>query len=276
MNISPMNKLIMRSVAGGAICAFLILSDSNSAKAYPRYNGSGTDCSTCHGFFLDNTSPKTPPTLFPSGDKHRMHRNSSYMNTDCDLCHTTGDNDNPYTGSSNGKTGVPGLGCSGCHVGSGLRAHHTRHGVTCYAAGCHSAEEPPAESVNPPYYGTAYTKANNACNDVFQANLNENWSIGDFVGLDNDGDELYDMADFDCGPPYRLISTAPEGSNLRVSWETVGGRIDAVEASANVSGGYLNVSGPITNTGVGLKTNSFVEVGGATNGARFFRVRSVP
>jgi hypothetical protein len=269
-------NLASRGLTGGVVCAFLILAVSYSAKAYPRYNGTGTDCSTCHGFFLDNKSTKTPPTIFPSGDKHRMHRNSSYMNTDCDLCHTSSDGDNPYIGSSNGKGAVSGLGCSGCHVGSGLRAHHEVNGISCYVSGCHSAEPTPAESVNPPYYGTAYTKANNPCNGVLQTNLNENWSVGDFVGLDNDGDDLYDQADFDCGPPYRLISAVPEGANLRVTWETVGGRVDAVQASANVAGGYTDVSTFITNAGVGLKTNNFVEVGGGVNDARFYRIRSKP
>jgi PKD repeat protein len=31
-----------------------------------------------------------------------------------------------------------------------------------------------------------------------QANINENWTIGDFLGLDNDGDGDYDTADQDC------------------------------------------------------------------------------
>ncbi|MCU0787384.1 MAG: hypothetical protein MUC91_04225 [Verrucomicrobia bacterium] len=127
--------------------------------------------------------------------------------------------------------------------------------------------------MNPPYYGTAYTKASNPCNDIQATNTGENWSIGDFVGLDNDGDNLFDQADFDCGPPYRLLSAAREGANLRVRWETVGGRVDAVQASANVGAGYVDVGTLITNTGVGLKTNEYVEVGGAVSDARFYRIR---
>ena len=34
----------------------------------------------------------------PGDDKHRMHRNNSYMAADCDLCHRTGDSDNPFIG----------------------------------------------------------------------------------------------------------------------------------------------------------------------------------
>jgi hypothetical protein len=50
----------------------------------------------------------------------------------------------------------------------------------------------------PPYYGTADTLADEPCNPVMASNLNENWSVGDFVGLDNDGDNDYDGADEDC------------------------------------------------------------------------------
>ena len=201
-----------------------------------------------------------------------MHRSSSYMDTECELCHRSDDNENPYIGSSDGIGGVPGLGCTGCHVASGLWAHHVVNGVNCTTS-CHDSETPPAESVSPPYYGTAYTKANNPCNDVYASNTNENWSIGDYIGVDNDGDNLFDQADFDCGPSYLLLSVAPEGADLRVRWETVGGRVDAVQASADVGGGYSDVSVFITNSGVGVMTNEFLEVGGATNDARFYRIR---
>ena len=87
---------------------------NNTGQAYERYNGG---CQTCHGSLLDSTSPQG--TQFPSGDKHRMHRNTANMGTDCDFCHTHGDNDDPFIGSSDGIGTVPGLGCNGCHVGSG-------------------------------------------------------------------------------------------------------------------------------------------------------------
>ena len=54
--------------------------------------------------------------------------------------------------------------------------------------------------MSPPYYGTAYTKARNPGNTVLAANTNENWSVGDFLGTDNDGNNLYDLADYDIGP----------------------------------------------------------------------------
>ena len=139
-----------------------------------------------------------------------------------------------YTGSSDGIGTVAGLGCSGCHVGPGLRKHHATKGVTgCYSggAGCHgngTTETSPAENViSPPYYGTAYTLVENPRNTAQVANTNENWSVGDFVGLDNDGNGLADLADYTVGP-FRVVSAVPEGNNLRVTWLTAGGRTNTV------------------------------------------------
>jgi len=173
-------------LAGGALF-------TTESHAYSRYNDG---CQSCHGAFTDSTSPKG--TVFPGGNKHTMHNGASNMDTDCNLCHTSGDNRNPFLKSSDGLTGITGLGCTGCHNGAGLRQHHRVTGAS-QCSGCHASPEvPPAENTNPPYYGTSATKANNACNPVATANLNENWSVGDFEGLDDDGDNLYDTNDPNC------------------------------------------------------------------------------
>jgi len=170
---------------------------SDRAIAYPRYKNdaetSGSNCSACHGNFTDSNSPKG--TIFPSNSKHEMHRSTSAMNTACDLCHTDGDNHNPFTDSSNA-----GPGCIGCHgndyggligvTGAGLRAHHAINGITICVT-CHNADPVPLpEHVPPPYYGTIDTRVNNPCNQP--PTYLENWSIGDLLGLDNDGDNQYD------------------------------------------------------------------------------------
>jgi cysteine-rich repeat protein len=161
--------------------------------AFERYNDG---CQDCHGAFTGGTSPKG--SVFPNNDKHRMHRSSQSMNTDCDLCHSTGDGDDPFIAFSDGTASNPGLGCVGCHETTGLRLHHTTAGVTD-CEDCHSGDPtPPPENTVPPYYGTVDTNADVPCNDVQQANLNENWTVGDFLGLDNDGDGLYDAVDPDC------------------------------------------------------------------------------
>lgn len=135
---------------------------------------------------------------------------------------------------------------------------------------------PPKEGTRPPYYGTVDTKANNASNTVLATNSNENWSVGDYLGLDNDGNNLYDLADYAVGP-YRILSTIREGNNLRVTWLTAGGRTNRVQAAASPAGAYANVSPSIAIPGVGLATNSYLDVNGATNLNRFYRMNgSVP
>ena len=42
----------------------------HEAEAYERYNDG---CQNCHGSFTGSTSPKG--SVFPSDDKHTMHRN---------------------------------------------------------------------------------------------------------------------------------------------------------------------------------------------------------
>jgi hypothetical protein len=197
------------------------------------------------------------------------------MNTDCDLCHTTGDSRNPFLDSSDGTTDTLGLGCSGCHVPEGLRAHHIINGINC--AGCHPNDAAPdPENVAPPYYGSVDTLVDNPCNDALVSNTNENWSVGDFLGSDNDGDGLYDIADFDCGPPYQLVSITREGDNIRLTWETTGGRSDAIQAATTVDGAYSDIGVTITNPGVGPLVTNLLDVGGAAGGTRFYRVRNVP
>jgi len=270
------NRLTL--VLGASLLA--LAAACNTSQAYERYNSNPVGCQTCHGSFTDNTSPQG--TVFPNDDKHYMHRNNSYMATACDLCHTDGDNDNPFIGSSNGTTGVTGLGCSGCHVGSGLRRHHTATGTTaCYgsATGCHGIvpETAPPENVFPPYYGTADTRCNNPGNTAQVANTNENWSGSDFIGLDNDGNNLYDVADFAIGGRYRILSTTKEGNNVRVTWQTAGGRKDAIQASDVVNGVYSKISPTITNAGVGVVTTNYVDVGTLPGKPkRFYRVVNVP
>jgi hypothetical protein len=245
----------------------------NFGYAYETYSG-GEDggCIDCHGDFDGPTSPKG--VVFPSNSKHTMHNGAANMGTACMLCHTDATQPPVYTGSSTGTANNPGLGCSGCHVGSGLREHHFNNGITlCY--GCHSYQTPPAENVSPPYYGTVDTKARNPGNTVQAANTNENWSVGDYLGLDNDGNNLYDLADFAVGP-YRILSTKTEGSNIRITWLTAGGRKDAVQAAAKAAGPYTNVSLAITIPGVGLVTTNYLDVNAALNSARYYRLHYMP
>jgi cysteine-rich repeat protein len=193
--------------AAAALIALMFLGHS---RAYERYNDG---CQDCHGSFTSATTQKSPPPTFPSGDKHEMHRASSSMNADCDLCHTQGDGRDPFIGSSNGTNSNPGLGCTGCHNELGLRLHHLNRGVND-CQGCHSSDPtPPGEDTLPVYYGVgADSDVDNPCNTVAQANINENWTIGDLLGLDNDGDLLYDQNDPDCGGGQTCGNNIVEGT----------------------------------------------------------------
>lgn len=243
---------------------------ARSGFAYPTY---ASGCDNCHGSFTGSTSPKG--TTFPSNSKHEMHRGSTSMNTECFLCHTD-IGDDPQLGSSAGTANNTGLGCSGCHVGSGLRAHHVVNGITtCYTSGCHDPETPPEEQVIPTYYGTADTKANNPCNDVLASKTNENWSVGDYLGLDNDGDNLYDLADYSCGP-LQMVAVIPDGNDTRVRWETAGGRTERIQATSVLTNGFSDIGTTVPIPGVGIVTQEVVEANGADGPERFYRVRSTP
>ena len=264
------NFLKMQGTLLACAVASLLMLSASSSFAFERYQDGCTDC---HGDFTDSTSTKG--STFPLGDKHEMHNGTSYMNTECNLCHTSGDQKNPYIKSSNGTGNNSGLGCNGCHEAYGLRAHHAINGVAD-CVDCHDTDgTPPAENVNPPYYGTADTKVNNACNDVLASNTNENWTIGDFIGTDNDGDNLYDLADYSCGP-LRMVDAVPEGNDLRVRWETAGGRTERIQATTVLTNSFSDIGSNVPIPGVGIVTQEVVIANGATGSEGFYKVRSNP
>jgi len=195
------------------LVAATFLVSPGTADAYRFYAG-GCDGAGCHGGFTGGTSPRG--TVFPGGDKHQMHRAAAEMDIDCLLCHTSS-GDNPEIGSS-GQS--PFLGCMGCHgreedagndsvsngLGAGLRQHHYNAGETGCAA-CHTDADPAnytpvGEDVFPAYYGTDVPNVDEPCNGTAADQTNENWTNESplvFIGLDNDGDGLYDGDDPDCG-----------------------------------------------------------------------------
>jgi hypothetical protein len=276
MNANKMNTAktyltrISRSASLFAACFFLTALGCHTSQAYDTYTDG---CNTCHGNFLDATTTKG--TIFPGGKNHDMHRASTSMATACNLCHLGANRTPVYTWQSTGTANNAGVGCSGCHEPLGLRAHHAANGVTD-CVDCHTDGPPPAEGTKPPYYGTVDTRANNPGNTVQVANTNENWSIGDFLGLDNDGNGLYDLADYVIGP-FKVLSLTPVGNNVSIKWLTAGGRTNWLQAAGTVAGTYANVSPAIAIPGVGLVTNTYVDVNGATNKARFYRLNgSIP
>lgn len=196
------------------------------SAAHERYDdGIGVGCVECHGPFRDELGGgATVPYESPKGevwpeDLHNIHRKSYHMGTDCNWCHFSGSS--VWTYKSAGEMGDLGFGCAGCHgqvegetaKGYGLRAHHLLAGeASCLE--CHDDDgEPVPEDVLPPNYGKSTTNAASTCNN--DEGTTEDWS-GNGIGLDNDGDGLYDMLDPDCvpcpdddGDGYQSVDTYP-------------------------------------------------------------------
>jgi hypothetical protein len=130
--------------------------------------------------------------------------------------------------SSSGGEGLDPIACTGCHGreedntpanpdfgnsdgrGAGLRQHHYNSGVTT-CTGCHQDADPAnytpvGEEVLPPYYANPGVNhpaiPTDSCNDDGSEQF-----AGLTIGLDNDGDTLYDSDDPGCS-----VSGAPNQS----------------------------------------------------------------
>jgi len=195
------------------------------AGAYDTY----TDCAGCHGSFRATTysslaaakgaNPAWPGTSLAI---HNGHANSptanppGMLNGNCNACHS-GSSRTPVFMNFSAAAAPFNQSCSGCHDGPGLRAHHVNSGAdgTCYD--CHSDPAPDAENVLRPVFAATFgttsgtTGVNDACNPTatgFEGRLKDITT----VGLDNDGNLLYDQADPACAPvsaPKISVSPTP-------------------------------------------------------------------
>ena len=69
---------------------------------------------------------------------------------------------------------------------------------SCGASSCHSNDpDPLPENVPAPYYGSFETRAWDVCNAA--PFYGESFTLDNDLGLDNDGDNVYDENDTDCG-----------------------------------------------------------------------------
>jgi hypothetical protein len=71
----------------------------------------------------------------------------------------------------------------------------------------------------------------------------------------------------------RVLGAAPALNDIIVSFEAQPGTTNFVQASASVSGPFVDV-GEIIVTGTNA-VSDFIDVGGATNHARFYRIRQI-
>jgi hypothetical protein len=248
---------------------------ATDAKAYNRYNDG---CQNCHGSFSDGFSPKGTPFDYHENNKQEMHRNPYAMATDCALCHTSGDKDNPYIGNSSGHQGDFDVGCVGCHGreedagndsispgrGAGLRQHHWNADVIVetesgpvssqVCADCHTDTKPQqytpvGEQVKPSYYGSDHTNADGPCNLIAQHETNENWDHYDFEGLDNDGDGLYDGNDPDCFPDtLTVVENVAPATNVEPGESGIEMQRLEVQCSNDGNGNCIIVSVSVNDT----------------------------
>ena len=101
------------------------------------------------------------------------------------------------------------------------------------------------------------------------------------ANADSDGDGQSNLAEFlagtdptDSASAFRITSIAPEGADVRVTWQTGIGRTNALQATTDFSNSFADIF-IVTNT-VGAETN-YLDVGVATNfPSRLYRVRLVP
>ncbi len=189
-----------------------------TADAFDQYsqNRDATNCRACHGDFRAAGYVSRTDGSNWGSNLHDPHRNT-WLGGNCNVCHQPA-RFPVSTFSAPGAGGLPGLSCTGCHDGEGLRLHHIREagvvGTPNDCNDCHAPPVPQPESVNPPFYGSAVGQIPaDACNTA-AAPRNEN-KFGS-VGLDNDGDGLYDGADPDCRAAVEICDngTDDDGDGL--------------------------------------------------------------
>lgn len=100
---------------------------------------------------------------------------------------------------------------------------------------------------------------------------------------DSDGDGATDyqesLAGTDPTSPIsklRITSLTLNGSNTTLTWQTVGGRSNVVQSTTNLTTGFTDLSPALLIPGTGDVTTSYTHLGGATDPARFYRVRTTP
>ncbi len=75
-------------------------------------------------------------------------------------------------------------------------------------------------------------------------------------------------------PELRITDAKILTNDLRLTWNTIGGRTNFVQAASGAGGVFGDISGGIVVPGSGQVSTNFIEIGGATNKpARFYRIR---
>ncbi|HUK81169.1 MAG TPA: hypothetical protein VLZ12_00905 [Verrucomicrobiae bacterium] len=104
------------------------------------------------------------------------------------------------------------------------------------------------------------------------------------AGDDPDGDGLSNAQEFSLGTdptgnssPYRIAAIAQEGDSIRITWTTVGGKTNFVQATSDLASSFADISSAIAITGAGLTSTNYLDAGALTNfPSRFYRIRLMP
>ena len=216
-----------------AIGAAILLAQGAAVQAHETYGESGS-CDTCHGDFLENPYVSLSDGSTWSDSLHERHQ--FMLTNECDACHAAGGRTPVFLASSRGGFNLPAIGCAGCHgraedlIGSGtegysagLRQRHFNAGemqcVSCHADSNPANKTVAGENIIPEYYqvGDPISYPNmptDPCNP--SPDFNENFD-GTTIGMDNDGDLLYDEADPDCSTASATPGEASVGGDLTVT-----------------------------------------------------------
>jgi hypothetical protein len=104
----------------------------------------------------------------------------------------------------------------------------------------------------------------------------EVWFTGDHYG--EDGLQI-NAENVNPPPPagvFSVTNVTVQGNNVSVSWNTIGGETNVVQAAKGTPTNFADISPAIVAGGGDLTNASYVDVGGATNPpGRFYRVRLV-
>lgn len=202
--------------------ALLLLAAPAGADTMYSADGETGNCATCHGDFRASPYMSLSDDQSWGDDLHDVHQDM--LQGDCDTCHNVFGKFPVFLGDSIGGNGLDPISCSGCHgraedgtgtgsegYSAGLRQHHWEAGVTdCLE--CHDDADPinytpVGEDVLPPYYSDADPNhpliPSDPCNpaDAYPEDC-----AATTLGLDNDGDLLYDEADLvDCPEPGETL-----------------------------------------------------------------------
>ena len=165
-----------------------------------------------------------------------------------------------------------------------------------YAAGTYSVTLTASNAVN-----TSTLVSNNLITATTAVTAFQAWQLAHFgctncpqadANADPDGDGMNNLAEFLSGSDpnnsssgLHIISVTPQNNgDMLITWKTVGGYTNAVQATAgDASGNYttnytdLTTAPHIIISGSGDTTTNYTDGGGATNvPSRFYRIRLVP